>query len=94
MEGNQIVMGDGFGMGGMWGFWGLGLLVLIGLVLLIVLAVRVLGGGISRGSGTEPGAGDRVPGRSRARETLDERYARGELSTEEYRERLETLGEG
>lgn len=31
-------------------------------------------------------------GRSRAREVLDERYARGELTTEEYRERLEGLG--
>lgn len=28
---------------------------------------------------------------SRAREILDERFARGELSSEEYRERLEAL---
>ncbi|MCQ6269359.1 hypothetical protein M8J71_02455 [Pseudarthrobacter sp. R1] len=32
-------------------------------------------------------------GRDRAREMLDERYAGGELSTEEYRERLEVLSE-
>ncbi len=31
-------------------------------------------------------------GRNRAREVLDERYARGELTTEEYRERLSVLG--
>ena len=58
-----------------------------GLVLLVVLAVRVFGGGIS------PRGGDRPQGLSHAREIFDERYARGELSTEEYRERLQTLGE-
>jgi putative membrane protein len=31
--------------------------------------------------------------RSRARQVLDERYARGEITTEEYRERLRALGE-
>lgn len=31
-------------------------------------------------------------GMQRARETLAERYARGELTTEEYRERLDQLG--
>jgi putative membrane protein len=31
------------------------------------------------------------PGVDRAREILAERYARGELTTEEYRERLEQL---
>lgn len=92
------MMGNGFDMGGtMWGFWLFGLLLLIGLVLLVVLAVRALGGGISRGpsAGTSAGprSGDRPQGPSRAREVLDERYARGELSTEEYRERLQTLGE-
>ena len=35
------------------------------------------------------GAGPR-----RSREILEERYARGEISTEEYRERLRTLDEG
>ncbi len=33
--------------------------------------------------------GDRRP--SRAREILDERYARGELTTDEYHERLDAL---
>lgn len=90
-------MGNGFGMGGMWGFWLFGLLLLAGLVLLVVVAVRALGGGISRGTSADPGgdprARDRPPRRSRAREVLDERYTRGELSTEEYRERLRVLGE-
>ncbi|MBA4103835.1 MAG: hypothetical protein C0488_16640, partial [Arthrobacter sp.] len=33
-------------------------------------------------------------GRTRAQQILDERFARGELSEEEYRERLRVLGEG
>ena len=34
---------------------------------------------------------DRDDGGSRARSILDERYARGELSSEEYRERVDHL---
>jgi putative membrane protein len=34
-----------------------------------------------------------LPGRSQARLILDERFARGELSAEEYRESLKVLGE-
>lgn len=85
------MMGNGSGMGGMWGFWMLGLLALTVVVLLVVLAERTRGGGTSRG---KPDTRDRSPARSRAQETLDERFARGELSTEEYRERLLTLREG
>jgi putative membrane protein len=36
--------------------------------------------------------GARPTSDSSARQILDERYARGELDTEEYRERLQTLG--
>ena len=64
-----------------------GILVLVGFGLLIFVAVRFGG---SRGAG----ATDRQRGRSRAREVLDERYARGELTTQEYRERLQAIGEG
>lgn len=81
-------MGMGMGMGWMWLFW---LLLVIGVVLLVVLAVRAVGGGITRG--TSSGGTAPSPARSRAREVLDERYARGELTSEEYRERLQTLGE-
>jgi putative membrane protein len=80
------MMGNGFGGVGMWLF---GLLTLAGVVLLVVVAVRVFGGGISRATPTD--AAGRPPGRGRAREVLDERYARGEISTEEYRERLQAL---
>jgi putative membrane protein len=75
-------------MAWMWMFW---LLLVVGIVLVVVVAVRALGGGLHR-EGT-PGGGDGRPSRTRAREVLDERYARGELTTEEYRERLSALGE-
>jgi putative membrane protein len=78
------MMGNGFAGGWMWLF---GLLLVVGIALIILVAVRALGGGISRGNGASR------PARSRAREVLDERYARGELTTEEYRERLRTLDE-
>ena len=81
--------GMGMGMGWMWLFW---LLLVFGVVLLVGLAVRAIGGRGTRGVGGERAA-DRPTARSRARELLDERYARGELTGEEYRERLQTLGE-
>jgi putative membrane protein len=73
-------------MGWMWIFW---ILLIVGLVLLIILLVRLTGGGMAgRGDGST-----RVTGGSRAREILAERYARGELTSEEYREALRTLSE-
>ena len=83
------VMGTGCGMGWMWIFW---LLLVLGAVLLIVLAIRAVGGGL-RPDTTTSSRHDGRPGRSGARQTLDERYARGELTTEEYRERLQALSE-
>ncbi len=76
----------GYGPGGwMWLFW---LLIIIGIVVLVVVVIRSMAGGITRTTPAAPAAG-----RSRARQVLDERYARGELTTEEYRERLSALGE-
>lgn len=71
---------DGWGGGWMW-LWTLAVVVLV--VAFLVWLVRA-GAGSSQG----PPADD--PER-RAREILAERYARGELSTEEYRERLSQL---
>ena len=73
----------GNGMGGMGWSWLFGALLLLGLTLLVVVAVRGLRGRTSRGGPTA--AGDQPSGRSQARNILDERYARGELSSEEYR---------
>ena len=78
-------MGSGMGMGWGWLFW---LVMVVGVILLVVVAVRALGGGVTRAAGSS-----QPPTRSRARGLLDERYARGELTTEEYRERLQTLGD-
>lgn len=74
----------GTGIGWMWLF---GVLLVLGVVTLVLVATRAFTGGISGGRG----AAERAP--SRARAVLDERYARGELTTEEYRERLRILGE-
>lgn len=86
-----MMWGYGQGMGWMW-LWGP--LLLIGIALLVLLAVRVAGGGIRGGYG--PGGPDGPPpmGESRARQILDERFARGELTAEQYREQLKVLGEG
>jgi putative membrane protein len=71
----------GWGPGSGWG-WLWGSIVLLGWVALIATVVWF----VARSA--------RSPERSsveRAREVLAERYARGELTTEEYRERLEQL---
>ena len=66
-----------------------GVLLVLGVVLLVVTAVRVLVEGLETGSGR---AG--LPnGAGGARRILDERYAAGELSTEEYQHRLRVLEE-
>ncbi|MFH0241265.1 SHOCT domain-containing protein [Streptomyces sp. HK10] len=79
------------GMGGM--MWLYGFLMLAGLVLLGVLAVRLAGGGV-RGDGARGASRGGGSGRSPARRRLDDRYANGELTTEEYRERVRELEEG
>lgn len=80
-------MGTGMagGLGFMWVFW---LFLVVGAVLLVTLAARAFIGATSRGNRT----GARAAGPTGARAVLDERYARGELSTEEYHDRLRILG--
>ncbi|NNC81379.1 MAG: SHOCT domain-containing protein [Acidimicrobiales bacterium] len=72
----------GWGGGWMW-LWGLAMMALF--VVLIVWLVRATSGGLSAPRPPERFSTDR------AREVLAERYARGELSTEEYRERATEL---
>ena len=83
------MMGSGVGMGWAWLFW---LLLVLGAVLVVVVVVRAVGGGVTDGRTDQPGDTPRR-GRGRARMLLDERYARGEISTEEYRERSSALGD-
>lgn len=65
------------------GFWDFALMfVFWGLIFAVAyLAIRAL---------VEPQSGGSEP-RASAEEILDQRYARGEISAEEYRERRETL---
>ena len=83
--------GNGFGMGSGWLF---GALTIVGVVLLVMVPVRMFRGsrrdhGMSTvESPTVPG-GDKTP-----RQILDERYAAGDLRTEEYNDRLRVLESG
>ena len=81
-------MMNGIGMGGGWLFGGL---ILVGVVLVIIVLVRFVGAGVKRDVGGGPGTQDPC-GLSSARQLLDERYARGDLTTEEYQERIRVLG--
>jgi len=75
------------GWGMVWGWFFLALMV-VGLVVLVVVLVRLLSGRGQRPNGAS------LPGRSRAREVLDERYARGEIDDTEYDERRRRLDNG
>lgn len=66
------------------------LLVIVGVVILIVVAIALLA---SRGSGNAPRTQAPPVGNDRARQILAERYARGEIESDEYEERLRTLRE-
>jgi putative membrane protein len=82
-KGHLMMWGYGYGIGWMW-LWGAFLLT--GITVLVILAVRLLTGGVRHG-------GPSTTGRSQARLILDERFARGELTAEQYRESLKVLGE-
>lgn len=86
-----MMWGYGNGMGWMW-LWGI--LTLVGIALLVLLAVRLSSGGYGGGYGPGGPGGPAHLGRSRARQILDERFARGELTADQYREHLRVLGEG
>ncbi len=84
-----------FGYGAnMWWMWLWGLVAVAGIVVLIVVLVRASSGGMSGGARQAiPPPVSGVPTGKTPRQILDERYAKGELTTEEYRERLTVLGE-
>ncbi len=69
---------NGWGGGWMW-LWGVAMMALF--VVLLVWLVRA-------GEGRTPGTSDAA---ARGRQILAERYAKGELTTEEYRERISEL---
>ena len=67
-------------------------LVVVGVTLLAVTAVRVLIGGIADSPG--PATSARPTSSRSAQQILEERYAAGELSTDEFRRRLRVLQGG
>lgn len=77
-----------------------GLLLVVGLVLLAVLAVRLVGGGLAPRDHDTPSPTTRGPAPATpdpapdgdAQRLLDERYARGEIGTDEYLQRRRHLG--
>lgn len=74
----------GYGYEG-WGWmWLVGGLVLVGVVVLVVVLVRLSAASTNAGLTAKTTA-------STPQQILADRYARGELTTEEYRERRETL---
>ena len=77
------MMGYGWDAGALGWLWMLGgLLVMVGFVVLIVWAVNA----VSRGST------NREPERSTALDILRERYARGEITQQEFEQARKTLG--
>ena len=72
-----------------WG-WVFGGLVDIGVVIIVFAIVRMASGPRSRPTGSSPASPLQLP--ASARQILDERYAKGELTTEEYQERLHPSG--
>lgn len=85
-----MMWGDGMGwaMGWAWLFW---ILLIVGVVVLVTLLVLVVSRGSAAGRQGGPGAAPTGAAPSRAREILEERYARGEINAEEFHERRRTL---
>jgi putative membrane protein len=79
------IMMWGYGYDGWVWMWLVGALVVVGIVVLVLFLVR----SSKTWTSADPTAKTAQP---TPRQILDERYARGELTTEEYRERVETLG--
>ena len=88
------MMGYGYG-GGYWMMWVFGGLIMVGVLVLIGLVAWAI---VTATTRTNPGqATPNSPtadagGRDRTRQVLDERYALGEMTTDEYTERLHTMG--
>lgn len=76
-------------MGGFWLYWLFGALILLGILIIGVIVVWPKDGQPRAQGSARPGNSEK----DRARAILDERYARGELTSEEYRQRLMGLTE-
>ena len=86
-EQTQMMWGNGI-MGWSWGF---GLLALAGVALLIYVVVRLLS---NRSGSDQAKSAPTTASSASARQILEERFARGELTAEQFRDQLRVLGEG
>lgn len=70
--------------------WGFGLLAIAGVAVIIYVVVRLL----SNNTGNAGPPSTPIPSApTRARLIVDERFARGEITAEQYRDQLRTLDE-
>jgi putative membrane protein len=81
-----------WGNGSMGWSWGFGLLAMVGVAILVYVVIRLStqNGQSGPPSPTVPAS----PDLTSARKILDERFARGELTPEQYREQIRVLAEG
>jgi putative membrane protein len=83
------MMWDNGTMGWSWGF---GLLAMVGIAILVYVIIRLSTRNGERGFSSPSSSAP--SGLTSARKILDERFARGELTEEEYRQQIQVLGEG
>ena len=83
------MMWDNGTMGWSWGF---GLLAMVGVAVLVYVIIRLSTKNGERGLSSPSSSAP--SDLSSARTILDERFARGDLTAEQYRERIRVLGEG
>ena len=80
-----------WGNGAMGWSWGFGLLAIVGIAILVYVIIRLSTKNAERGpSSSLPSAPSDL---TSAQKILDERFARGELTAEQYREQIRVLGE-
>ncbi len=92
MRGDYWVPGN-WGMHGAWGMMGpFGWIVSLLLLVLVVLGIVWLWRALERGRGPEDGAGVRPGIRREPLDIARERYAKGEISREEYEQIKRDLG--
>ena len=81
-----------WGNGAMGWSWGFGLLALVGIAILVYVVIRLSTKSEERGPSSPPPSAP--SDLTSARKILDERFARGELTAEQYRVQIRVLGEG
>ena len=89
------MMGYGYDGDGSWAMWVFGGLIMVGVLVLIGLVAWAIVTATTRTNPGHPAANPFTAdagGPGRTRQILDERYAHGEMTTDEYTERLHTLG--